>query len=93
MFVRLVRFTCNPGEHEAAQKVADELTPVISEQPGCGGVWAFGDETSSDYGLVVIWDTEQHANSAAQLVRPKMDELLSGRLKEPIEARLYPVLS
>ena len=93
MFARLVRFSCNPGEYAAAQAIAEDLVPLIADHPGCHGVWVFGDEDSGDCGLFVLWDTTDNANAAAQIVRPKLDEHLAGRITGPPETRLFQVLS
>lgn len=93
MFVRLVRFSCRPGSHAAAQAVADELAPLIAEQPGCQKVTVFGDEESGEYGVVVFWDTDEQAHAAAPLMRPKLDAHLAGHLTGPPDTRLFRVLS
>ena len=53
MFARLVRFTCNPGEHAAAQGVADDVAPLIAKQPGCEGVTVFGDDYPTPDGTCI----------------------------------------
>jgi quinol monooxygenase YgiN len=93
MYARLVRFSFGPGNHEAAQALADDIAPQIETQPGCKGVTVFGDEADGAYGLFVLWDSEQNANAAAQVIRPKLDEHLSGKVQAPPDARLFKVLS
>jgi len=41
----------------------------------------------------VLWDSEDNANAAAQVVRPKLNERLAGNAKSPPDARLFKVLS
>jgi len=53
----------------------------------------FGDETDGEYGIFVLWETQEYANAAAQLMRPKLDEHLAGNAKRPPDARLFKVLS
>jgi quinol monooxygenase YgiN len=93
MYARLVRFSLGPGKRDVAQALADDIAPLISQQPGCGGVTVFGDENDGEYGLFVLWDTEEHADAAAKVVRPKLDEHLSPHVKGPPDARLFKVLS
>jgi hypothetical protein len=93
MMARLVRFSFGSGKQADAQALADVIGPLIRSQPGCGGVTVFGDEGTGEYGLFVLWDTEENANAAAQIVRPKLDELLSPHAKGPPDARLFKVLS
>jgi hypothetical protein len=53
----------------------------------------FGDDNDGEFGLFVLWDSEQHAQAAAGIVRPKLDEHLAGHLKAPPDARLFEVIS
>ena len=93
MYARLVRFSLGAGKRAVAQALVDDIAPLIAEQPGCSGVTVFGDDSDGQYGIFVLWDTEANANAAAQLVRPKLDQHLSGHLQSPPDARLFEVLS
>lgn len=92
MFARLVRFTLALGSEMKAQKLADELTPLIAAQPGCQAVTIFGDPVDGQYGIYVLWDTQEHADAAAGLVRPQLDKHLAGSVTAPPEPRLFQVL-
>jgi len=92
MFARLVRFALQPGNETRAQQLADELTPLIAEQAGCQAVTVFGDHTTGEYGIYVLWDTQEHADAAAGIVRPQLDKHLAGILTAPPEPRLFGVL-
>jgi quinol monooxygenase YgiN len=91
-YARLVRFSCGPGDDAPAQALADDLAPLIREQPGCEEVVVFGD-AEGEGGLFVLWDSQEHADSAARVIRPKLDEHLSGHLSAPPDARLFSVFS
>lgn len=93
MYVRLVRFSLGPGKHALAQAIADDLAPLIASQPGCDGVTVFGDDSDGECGLFVLWKSENEANAAAQIIRPKLDEHLAGNVTGPPDARLFNVLS
>jgi len=90
-YARLVRFTCDVDDAPARALAAD-LAPLIRQQPGCETVVVFGD-AAGDGGLFVLWDSQEHADSAAAVIRPKLDQHLAGHLKAPPDARLFPVLS
>jgi len=92
MFTRLVRFSLAPGSEIKAQALAEELTPLIAEQPGCQAVTIFGDHGDGEYGIYVLWDTREHADKAAGVVRPQLDKHLAGSIAAPPEARLFSVL-
>jgi hypothetical protein len=93
MYVRLVRFALGPEKRAVAQALADDLSPLIAAQPGCKSVTVFGDDSDGQYGLFVLWDSEANANAAAAVVRPKLDQHLSGHVQAPPDARLFEVLS
>jgi len=93
MFARLVRFTIATGQGAAAQNLADDLAPLIAAQPGCEHVTIFGDDSDGQYGIFVLWDSQEHAEAAARLVRPKLDEHLAGHIQAPPETRLFDVIS
>ncbi len=93
MYARLVRFSLGTGNHAAAQALADDLTPQIAAQPGCKGVTVFGDAADGEYGIFVLWDSETNADAAAGVIRPKLNEHLSGKVQGAPDARLFEVLS
>lgn len=92
MYLRLVRFTLSDAGRSSAQTIADALIPHIKQQPGCASAAFFGDDDGSS-GLAVLWDTEEHANAAAGVIRPQLDQHLSGNVSGPPEARLFRVLA
>ncbi len=53
----------------------------------------FGDDSDGQYGIFVLWDSEADAEAAARLIRPKLDEHLSGNVQGPPEASLFEVIS
>jgi quinol monooxygenase YgiN len=93
MFVRLVRFSFGPGQGAAAQAVADDMAPLIAQQPGCESVTVFGDDSDGQCGIFVLWDSQANADAAAQVVRPQLDQHLAGQVQGPPETRLFEVLS
>jgi quinol monooxygenase YgiN len=93
MFVRLVQFGIEPGHDSAAQALAADLTPAIAAQPGCQSVVVFGDAADGEYGLFVLWDTQEHADAAAGIIRPKLAEHLAGHITRPPNPRLFKVIS
>lgn len=93
MYARLVRFSFGPGKRAEAQAVADEIAPLIASQAGCESVTVFGDDSDGEYGIFVLWDSAANADAAARVVRPKLDEHLSGNVQRAPETRLFEVIS
>jgi len=90
MFLRLVRF--NLTDAGRAQTMADDLIPRIKRQPGCGQAVFFGENDGAS-GICVLWDSQEHADAAASVIRPLLERHLSGNVSAPADARLFPVLS
>ncbi len=93
MYARLVRFSFGPGKHAEAQSIADDIAPLIALRPGFQSVTVFGDDTDGEYGIFVLWNSEDNADAAAQVVRPKLNEHFAGNVQGPPDARLFNVLS
>jgi hypothetical protein len=90
MFIRLVRFKLTDAGR--AQAMADDLVAAIKQQPGCEGVVFFGSD-DGESGLTVFWDTQEHANAAASVIRPMLDKHLADNVSTPPDARLFQVLA
>ncbi len=93
MYVRLVRFTFGPGKQEEAQALADDLVPAIRSQPGCLNVSAFGSNNDGEYGLYVRWDSREHADAAAGIIGPRLQQHLADNVQGPPDIRLFEVLA
>ena len=78
MHVRLVRFSVSQGATAAADAVKANVLPTIREQFRLGSMTFFGDEVEGEYGIVIVWESEDHANTAAISVVPKLQELWKG---------------
>ncbi|HIM59507.1 MAG TPA: hypothetical protein EYM41_02805 [Dehalococcoidia bacterium] len=61
MFARLVLFNFGPGMRSAADELAGDLAPQIRGLRGCKSVTVFGDDLDGQYGLFVLWDTQEDA--------------------------------
>ncbi len=89
--VRLVRFRLVPGTDQLIHNVTTKIVPLIAAQPGCVHVTLFGRD--NDYGLLVNWETAQHAENAAGVVGPQLWGSLQNSLDGPAEMDLIPVLA
>ena len=92
MFVRIVRFTFGPGKHAAAQDLASDMVPAIRAQPGCQAVTFFGDESDGEYGLYVLWASQEDADAAAKVISPRLQQGLAGNVQGPPAIRLFQVI-
>ncbi len=92
MYARLVRFSFGPAKHSEAQAIADNIAPLMASQPGNEGVTVFGDDADGEYGIFVLWESEESATAAAGVVSPRLNEYLTGNIQGELSARLYKVL-
>ena len=92
MFVRLVRFSFGPGKQGAAQDLANDIVPAIKTQPGCQAVTFFGDDSDGEYGLYVLWASQQDADAAAAVIGPRLQQGLAGNVQGPPAIRLFQVI-
>ena len=92
MSVRLVLFTLGPGKREIADALASDLGPQIRGLPGCDSATFFGDDSDSQYGIVVLWDSQENADAASAVIAPQLQGHLAGNVTEPPTRRLYRVI-
>jgi len=92
MYVRVVRFTFGPGKEEAINELAHDLIPAVSALTGCQGAICFGDKASGEYGLFVQWDSQDHADAASEVIRPRLLHHLAGNIQGPPDMRLFEVI-
>jgi hypothetical protein len=93
MYLRLVRFTLSEGSRSKAQGIANDLVPAIKQQEGCLSAVFFGGGEDGVNGICVLWDSQAHADAAAPLIRPKLDQHLAGNVNAQPDAGLFPVLA
>ncbi len=92
MFARLVLFNLGTGMRETADELAKDLGPQIRGLNGCESVTFFGDDTDGQYGLFVLWESQEHADSAADVIGPQLMSHLAGKVSEEPSRRLYSVI-
>jgi len=91
MYLRLVRITLEPDSHSAAQKLADEFVPAIKAQNGCNECVFFADDSTGDYGIVVLWNTIEDAEAAAPVIGPRLAQAIAEVSDEPANIKLFEV--
>lgn len=93
MYVRLVRFTLAPGSRAVAEAIAREVAPQIAQQEGNQGVEVYGDDNLSEYGLIVRWDTHEHADEAAGFIGPQLSQHLGGAIQGELQHHVFEIIS
>jgi hypothetical protein len=73
--------------------MADDLIPAIKKQPGCVSAVYFGGGADGESGICVLWDSQEHADAASQVISPKLYGHLIGKVAAPPDIRLMPVIA
>ena len=91
MFIRLVQFNLGPRNEAAAKELADSFFPKIRAQTGCQSVVMIMDDEAGDYGLIIHWQSEDDANTAAQVIGPELMPAIAHIATAEASVRLYEV--
>ena len=91
MFAQLLMFTLGNGMRAQAEKMADEFAVAHKPLKGFKSAIFLGDDASGDYGSLTTWETPDDIKSAADILRPKLIEALSGIAKGPPTIRVFEV--
>ncbi len=92
MFVRLVMFNLGTGKRAIADSLASDLGPQIRGLAGCQSATFFGDDSDGQYGIYVLWESQEEADAAAAVIAPQLQKHLAGNVTEPPSRRLYQVI-
>ena len=93
MYLRLVRFTLSEGHRSGARAIASDVIPAIKQQPGCQSATFFGGGDDGECGMCVVWDSQEHADAAAAVISPRLQQHLAEKVSGPPDIRLFPVLA
>ena len=91
MYVTLLTLTLGPGMRSAGEKLADQFAPALRAMKGFKTVTYFGDDTTGEYGSFTLWETKEDAEAAAAVMRPKLEQALSGIAKATQTRRFFEV--
>jgi len=91
MYAQLVLFTLGEGMRAQAEKMADEFSKAHKPLKGLKGEIFLGDYANGEYGSLTTWETPDDIKSAADILRPKLAEALTGIAKGPPSVRIFEV--
>ena len=91
MYAQLVMLTLGPGMRSTAGKIADQFAPALKTLKGFKRVIFIGDETTGEYGSLSLWESKEDAEAAAAVMRPKLEQAVSGIAKAPPTRRFFEV--
>ena len=91
MYIRLVTFKASPGKKIEVVRIADKFIPLIKSQEGNQGCKFIIDDELGEYGMVISWDTKEHADAAKAIVGPLLIPLLEEIAGNPVVMNFYEV--
>ena len=91
MYIRLVQFSLGKGKRLAAEAIADKIVPAIRTQEGCDRCEFIADDAAGDYGLVVLWTSQEAADAAYAVINPMLQAALGDAGAQGTSIRLFAV--
>ena len=83
---------CWTGDAVGGRRTGWRPGPQIRGLGGCKSVTVFGDDLDGQYGLFVLWDTQEDADAAASVIAPQLQANLAGKVTEETTRRLFTVI-
>lgn len=93
MLARLVRLHLEPGARAHVEALVADLRPARAERPGFVSATSFGDDSLGQWGVFVLWESQEAADASAAVMRPHLDAHLKGHLQAPPDTGLFAVLT
>jgi heme-degrading monooxygenase HmoA len=91
MYFRTVSFKATPGRKSEIVAIADKFVPLIKSQEGNQGCKFLIDDEAGEYGMIINWDTQEHAEAAKAVVGPQLIPMLGEIASGPVSINLYEV--
>ncbi len=91
MYARLIMFKLEPGSRSTAEKIADQFAPALKSRKGYKDATFILNDETGECGALVLWQSKEDAETAAEALFPKVQEALSGIAKEPPTHPLFEV--
>ena len=91
MYAQLVMFTIGPGMRAKAEQIADKFNLAHKNLKGFKNATFLGDHSIGDYSSVAIQETPEDLQAASNILRPKLQEALSGIAKGEPTVRVFEV--
>ena len=91
MYAQLVMFTLGQGMRTEAESIADKFNALHKDIKGFKNATFLGDYANGNYGSLTIWETLEDLQAAADILRPKLQEALSGIAKGEPTVQIFEV--
>ena len=91
MYASLVMLTIGPGMRSTGEKLAEQFGSALKSLKGFKSVTFFADAEVGEYGSFSIWESKEDAEAAAATTGPRLEQALSGLVKEQPTRRFFEV--
>ena len=91
MYAQLVMFPLGQGMRTKAEQIADEFNAINKDIKGYKNATFLGDDANGTYGSLTIWQTPEDLRAAGDILRPKLQEALSGIAKGAPTVQIFEV--
>lgn len=91
MYAQLVLFPLGLGMRTEAEQMADEFNLLHKGIKGFKSATFLGDDSNGNYGSLSIWETPEDLQAASEILRPKLQEALSGIAKGEPTVQIFEV--
>jgi heme-degrading monooxygenase HmoA len=91
-YARLLLLKLSPGNESAVQGLINKFDPLLKEKEGFLGTTYFSNKTTGESGSLVLWDSEENAESARAALFPKFKEAAKDMIAEPPRHPLFRVI-
>ena len=91
MYASLVMLTIGPGMRSTGEKLAEQCGSALKSLKGFISVTFIGNVEVGEYGSLSIWESKEDAEAAAATTGPRLEQALSGLVKEQPTRRFFEV--
>jgi heme-degrading monooxygenase HmoA len=92
MYARLIQFKMGPGTRSTAEAIIADRGKALSEAKGMISSHFVGDDATGEYGVFVLWESQEDAEAFFKVSFPVAQQALKGLLEEPAQVHLYEVI-
>ncbi|MFC1947948.1 antibiotic biosynthesis monooxygenase family protein [Chloroflexota bacterium] len=91
MYAQLVMFPLGQGMRSEAEQIADKFYALHKDIKGFRSATFLGDDANGNYGSLTTWETPEELQAAGDILRPKLQEALSGIAKGAPTVQIFEV--
>ena len=92
MYANLTLFPLGPGKRATAEKLVTQFAPALAAREGFETATFLADDTIGTYGVLVVFDSKEAAQTTWETLSPRLAKALEGIAQGPVNRTLFEVL-